>query len=146
MSGQKITVNPIDPDKIAENPGLLPYSHSISGPPIVPTQEGVIRHQALETMAQQTDQQMELLRRQMELLAEQAKAIQLRRDVSAWVYQAKMSFKPVINHVYHLYRKEHEHYILSMLSPEEWSLSKRPALEFVHSVRLLADLTWDVVR
>jgi len=57
-------------------------------------------------MAHQTDQQMELLRKQMELLAEQAKAIQRRREVSEWVYSAKMSFKPVINHVYHLYRRD----------------------------------------
>ncbi|MEY2971484.1 MAG: DUF2452 domain-containing protein [Schleiferiaceae bacterium] len=146
MSEPKITVNPIDPDKVAQNPGLLPYSHSVSGPPIVPTSEGMIRHQSLETMAQQTDQQMELLRKQMELLAEQAKAIQLRREVSEWVYGAKMSFKPVINHVYHLYRNEDGSHVLSMLSPEEWALSRRPALDFVHSIRLLADLTWDVVR
>jgi hypothetical protein len=146
MSDRPITVNPIDADKVAQNPGLLPYAHSVSGPPIVPTQEGMIRHQSLETMAQQTDQQMDLLRRQMELLAEQAKAIQRRREVSEWVYGAKMSFKPVINHVYHLYRRAEGEHILSMLSPEEWSLSRRPALDFVHSIRLLADLTWDIER
>jgi len=137
MSERPITVNPIDPDKVAQNPGLLPYAHSVSGPPIVPTQEGVIRHQSLETMAHQ---------KQMELLAEQAKAIQRRREVSEWVYSAKMSFKPVINHVYHLYRRDDGAFVLSMLSPEEWSLSRRAALEFVHSIRLLADLTWDVER
>lgn len=146
MSERPVTVNPIDPDKVAQNPGLLPYAHSVSGPPIVPTQEGVIRHQSLETMAHQTDQQMELLRKQMELLAEQAKAIQRRREVSEWVYSAKMSFKPVINHVYHLYRRDDAAFVLSMLSPEEWSLSRRAALEFVHSIRLLADLTWDIER
>ncbi|MEY4479216.1 MAG: hypothetical protein RL276_1521 [Bacteroidota bacterium] len=57
-----------------------------------------------------------------------------------------MSFKPVINHVYHLYRRAEGEHILSMLSPEEWSLSRRPALDFVHSIRLLADLTWDIER
>ena len=146
MSSSKITVNPIDADKVAQNPGLLPYAHSVSSPVIVPTQEGMIRAQSLETMAHQTDQQMELLRKQMELLADQAKAIQRRREVSEWVYSAKMSFKPVINHVYHLYRKEDGEYVLSMLSPEEWTLSRRASHEFVHSIRLLADLTWDVVR
>jgi hypothetical protein len=62
------------------------------------------------------------------------------------VYGAKMSFKPVINHVYHLYRRAEGEHVLSMLSPEEWSLSRRPALDFVHSIRLLADLTWDIER
>ncbi len=146
MSNRTITENPIDADKVAQNPGLLPYAHSVSAPPIVPTNEGMIRHQSLEVMAHQTDQQMELLRKQMELLAEQAKAIQRRREVSEWVYAAKMSFKPVINHVYHLYRRPEGDHVLSMLSPEEWTLSRRPALEFVHSIRLLADLTWDIVR
>jgi hypothetical protein len=146
MNKPKITVNPIDIDKVAQNPGLLPYAHSVSSPPIVPTKVGVIKHQSLEAMAYQTDQQMDLLRKQMELLAEQAKAIQRRREVSEWVYSAKLSFKPVINHTYHLYRKEDSTMILSMLSPEEWSLSKRSTMEFLNSIRLLADLTWDIER
>jgi len=52
----------------------------------------------------------------------------------------------VINHTYHLYRKEDSTMILSMLSPEEWSLSKRSTMEFLNSIRLLADLTWDIER
>ena len=97
MNKPKITVNPIDIDKVAQNPGLLPYAHSVSSPPIVPTKEGVIKHQSLEAMAYQTDQQMDLLRKQMELLAEQAKAIQRRREVPERVASRNGSDQSTLN-------------------------------------------------
>ena len=33
-------VNPIDPEKIAENPHLLPYAHSVGGAVIKPMDKG----------------------------------------------------------------------------------------------------------
>jgi hypothetical protein len=36
-------VNPIDKDKVAENPGLLPYAHTAGGAVIRPEDKGKIR-------------------------------------------------------------------------------------------------------
>ena len=140
------TENPIDADKVAEQPGLLPYAHHVGGVPIVPTAEGVQRSTSLNAMDFQTDLQLDQIRAQMELLADQARTIQRRKQVSAWIYSAKISFKPEVNHVYHLYQREDGEHVLSLLSPEEFSRSKRSLGEFVHSVRLLGDHTWHIER
>ena len=138
--------NPIDADKVAENPGLLPYAHQVGGVPIVPTQEGVQRSTALSSMDFQTDLQLSQIKAQMELLAEQARSIQRRKQVSEWIYAAKISFKPEVNHVYHLYERETGDFTLSLLSPEEFAQSTRQLGRFVHSVRLLGDHTWHIER
>ncbi len=39
---EKPFVNPIDPDKVAENPGLLPYAHTAGGAVIRPEDKGRI--------------------------------------------------------------------------------------------------------
>ena len=84
---KKEFINPIDKDKIAENPGLLPYAHTVGGSVIKPLDEGRVKGNALAAMEQQTDMQMAQLYKQMELLAEQAKAIQKRKEVSEMVYE-----------------------------------------------------------
>jgi len=141
-----LTENPIDTDKVAEQPGLLPYAHHVGGVPIFPTAEGVQRSISLNAMDFQTDLQLDQIRVQMELLADQARSIQRRKQVSAWIYSAKISFKPEVNHVYHLYQREEGEYVLSLLSPEEFSRCNRSLGEFVHSVRLLGDHTWHIER
>jgi len=141
-----LTENPIDADKVAEQPGLLPYAHHVGGVPIVPTAEGVQRSTSLNAMDFQTDLQLDQIRAQMELLADQARSIQRRKQVSAWIYSAKISFKPEVNHVYHLYQREDGEHVLSLLSPEEFSRSKRSLGEFVHSVLLPGDHTWHIER
>ena len=51
-------VNPIDPDKIAENPHLLPYAHTVGGAVIKPEDTGKLKGRALSAMNQQTDMQL----------------------------------------------------------------------------------------
>ena len=137
-------INPIDKDKVAENPHLLPYAHTVGGAVIKPVDEGAVKGKAVRAMEQQTDMQMDQIKQQIELLAEQAKTIQRRKEVSEMIYDASMSFEPLIGHVYHLYQKEDESTILSLVSPEEWGRSKT-FRRFVATVRLLADHTWDVL-
>lgn len=140
---KKDFVNPIDKDKITENPSTLPYAHTVGGAVIKPTKEGVVRSRALSAMEEQTDQQLRQIKEQIDLLARQAKDIQERKELAHQIYAAKMGFKPEINHLYHLYENEEGGYVLSMIAPEEWS---RPKFKrFVHSVRLLADHTWKIV-
>lgn len=142
---KKEFINPIDKDKIAENPGLLPYAHTIGGSVIKPIDKGRVKGNALEAMEQQTDMQMAQLYKQMELLAKQAEAIKKRKEVSEMVYQADIGFQPKISHSYFLYQKENGDSVVLMVGPNEWGRRGMPFVEFVAKVRLLADHTWDII-
>ncbi|MEL6636874.1 MAG: DUF2452 domain-containing protein [Bacteroidota bacterium] len=135
-------VNPIDPDKVAENPHLLPYAHSVGGAVIKPIDKGRVKGLALEAMYEQTNTQLDQIREQVELLARQAQAIHDRVQLSEKIYQAEMNFKPLIGKTYHLYQKG-ERYILSMIAPAEWGASL--PYEFLSSARLLSDHTWEML-
>jgi hypothetical protein len=120
---------------------VLPYASSIGGVVIRPTKEGVIRHQALQAMEEQTNMQLDQIREQIELLARQAQEIVKRKELSLMIYEAKLNFRPVIGQVYHLYQRHDDSYLLSMVSPKEWGGSG-PFKAFISSAKLLADHTW----
>lgn len=120
---------------------VLPYSASVSGAVIRPTEEGVIKHKALTAMEEQTNMQLEQIRKQIELLALQAHEIQKRKELSMMIYGAKLSFKPNIGQVYYLYEKQDDSFMLSLVSPKEWG-KHGPFKKFVAAVQLLADHTW----
>lgn len=137
-------INPIDKDKVAENPGLLPYAHTAGGAIIRPEDKGQIRGNAMTAMYDQTDRQMEQLRHQMETLVEQAKSLSTRMQVSEVIYQAEIPFQPVIHHRYHLYQRRSDGtHLLSMVAPSEWG--RKQPYEHLASVRLLGDHTWEVL-
>ncbi len=138
-------INPIDKDKVAENPGLLPYAHTAGGAVIRPEDKGRIRGNAMTAMYDQTDRQMEQLRHQMETLMNQAKSLNDRMSISETIYQADIPFQPVIHHIYHLYqRKSDGAHLLSMIAPSEWG--RKQPYEHLASVRLLGDHTWEVTK
>ncbi|MEY4335354.1 MAG: hypothetical protein RLZZ45_273 [Bacteroidota bacterium] len=120
---------------------VLPYSSSVSGAVIKPTEEGMIRHKALTAMEEQTNMQLAQIRQQIELLALQAQEIQKRKELSELIYNAKLSFTPVIGQVYYLYERKDNTYFLSMVSPKEWG-SSGPFKKCTAAVKLLADHTW----
>jgi hypothetical protein len=120
---------------------VLPYSASVAGAVIKPNEEGVIRHKALTAMEEQTNMQLDQIRKQIELLALQAQEIHKRKELSMLIYNAKLSFKPEIGQVYYLYEKEDERYMISLISPKEWGAAM-PYKRFVAAVQLLADHTW----
>ena len=122
---------------------VLPYSASVSGAVIKPTEQGVIRHQALSAMEEQTNMQLTQIRQQIELLAIQAKEIQKRKELSMIIYDSKISFVPVIGQTYYLYETEDASHLISMISPKEWG--KKSPYKFVAAVKLLADHTWKEV-
>jgi predicted transcriptional regulator len=121
---------------------VLPYAASVSGAVIKPTEEGVIRHKALTAMEEQTNMQLEQIRKQIELLALQAQEIQQRKELSLLVYGARLNFTPVIGHTYFVYEKSDGSFLLSMVSPKEWGGGAGPYKRFVAAVKLLADHTW----
>lgn len=138
-------VNPIDKDKVAENPHLLPYAHTVGGALIKPIDKGRVKGLAVSAMYDQTNTQLDQIRAQVELLAKQAQAIHDRVKISEQIYLSDINFKPLIGHTYHLYKKKKEQakqFVLSMIGPEEWGNSM--PYEFVATATLLADHTWEV--
>jgi hypothetical protein len=120
---------------------VLPYSASVAGAVIKANEEGIIKHKALTAMEEQTNMQLDQIRKQIELLALQAQEIQKRKDLSMMIYEAKLSFKPNIGQTYYLYEKKDGTHMLSLVSPKEWG-SSGPFKKFVAAVQLLADHTW----
>ncbi|SHO60334.1 DUF2452 domain-containing protein [Algoriphagus zhangzhouensis] len=149
MKGKKVNIDQIDleemKEKISETPNTLPYAHHSGSAIVKPEDKGKITGRAVAAMHSQTDMQMAQIYEQMQLLAEQAKQIQSRVQVSERIYQASISFEPLINHVYFLYQKDDGFDFLSMIAPEEWGRKKNFAA-FVAEVRLLADHTWEILR
>jgi hypothetical protein len=139
---KKEFINPIDPDKITESPSTLPYAHHSGSALIKPEDQGKIKSRSLNAMEHQTDMQLGQIYEQMQLLAEQAKKLQQRKQISEFIYQAERRFDPLINHIYHLYQKDNGSYLLSLISPEQWGKAR---FTFIATVRLLADHTWDII-
>lgn len=121
---------------------VLPYAASVAGALIRPTEEGVNKHKALTAMEEQTNMQLDQIRKQIELLALQAQEIQKRKELSLMIYSARLSFKPNIGQTYYLYEKNDDSYMLSLVSPKEWGGGAGPFKRFVATVQLLADHTW----
>jgi hypothetical protein len=137
--------NPIDKDKITENPHNLPYAHTLGSPVIKPVDEGKVKGKAMAAMYEQTQNQMDQLREQMQLIADQAQKLHDRVKISEKIYEAKMGFDPLVGHVYFLYVRKNDEYLLSMVSPDEWGKSL-PFKSFEGRVKLLADHTWELLR
>ena len=149
MIGKKIDVERLDlermKDKTTENPGILPYAHHAGSAIIKPEDKGKITGRAVAAMHSQTDMQMSQIYQQMQLLADQAKKIQARIEVSERIYQASIAFEPLINHHYFLYQKSDGKDFMSMIAPEEWG-RKKDFAQFIAEIKLLADHTWDILR
>ncbi len=137
--------NPIHKDKTTETPGLLPYAHHVGSAIIRPLDKGRTKGLAMKAMYQQTGNQLNQIKEQVETLIRQAQAIHDRIEISELIYKAECGFKPVINQAYCLYYKEESAtHLLSMVSPEEWG--KNLPYVFIAEVCLLADHTWNVLR
>ena len=127
-----------------ETPNTLEYGHNVGSALVKPEDQGKLKGRALSAMEHQTDMQLDQIYQQMQLLAEQAKALGHRKVISEIIYGAEMRFEPLINHTYHLYEKEDKSFLLSLIAPDQWGRSKK-SFGFVATVRLLADHTWDVI-
>ena len=92
-------INPIDPDKVSENPGTLAYPHHAGSALVKPEDQGKIKGRALSAMEHQTDMQLGQIYEQMQLLAEQAKKLNDRKQISEFIYTAEMRFEPLINQI-----------------------------------------------
>ena len=160
MKPKKIDIDQIDfekeREKVTDTPGLIDFPHTVGGAVIRPEDRGKIKGRALAAMRDQTNRQMQQLYRQAQLLADQAKEIQKRAEISETIYEAEMNFEPLIGHHYHLYQRSEDTsngtsagtstgtHLLSIIGPHEWGRSKSPG-EHIASVKLLPDHTWEVI-
>lgn len=130
-------------EKIARNPGLMEYAHTAGSAVIRPEDMGKVKSRSLIAMRQQTEIQLAQLYKQMQLLAEQAKQISKRVEISERIFSAQMSFEPLIGNTYYLYESKNGGDALSLIAPFEWG-RKQPYKTFIATVQMLADHTWDV--
>ncbi len=137
------SINKIDPDKVAENPGLLPYAHHVGSAIIAPIDQGRARGLAMSAMYEQTGTQLTQIREQVELLIAQAQKVHDRIAVSESIYTAEAGFKPIISQVCYLYQRDNGVRVLSLVGPSEWR--KGAPYEYIATVKKLADHTWDVL-
>ena len=122
-----------------------PVPLTVNSPVIRATDKNKIQANALETMHLQAHQQVEMLRKQAELIMQQVKEIEDRLKISELIYKAELRFKPVLGQVYHLYEKQEKGTLLvSMIAPEEWGRSKTFS-RYLSTIRLLSDSTWEVL-
>lgn len=121
-----------------------PYALTVSSPKIDPVDKRMVKANAHEAMQHQAEQQVQMLRRQAELLLKQAREIEERLAVSHTIYKADIGFEPVIGGIYHLYQKHDGSQVLILVAPYEWGRIM-PYAMFLHTVRLLADRTWEIL-
>ena len=144
----KIDISTIDiekeREKITDLPGLIQFAHNVGSALIKPEDKGRIKGNALAAMHDQTDRQFHQLYDQMETLVKQANYLKERVAISERIYLADMGFSPVINKIYHLYKRKSGQDVLSMVAPKEWG-KKIPFEEHVAEVKLMSDHTWEIL-
>ena len=138
-------LNPIDKDKIAEAPSLLPYAHSVGSAIIHPVDKGKIKGLGMAAMYEQTDVHLTQIKERVELLISKAQEIHDRIQVSEKIYKADCGISPIIGRFYYLYKRktDKKQWLISMVSPEEWGI--RMPYHHIASVKLLYDHTWEVI-
>lgn len=137
-------INPIDPEKVTENPHSLAYPHHAGSAVVKPIDQGKMKGRAVSAMEHQTDMQLQQIYEQMQLLAAQANKLNERKKIAEFIYLAEMRFEPLINHTYFLYQRDNSAYVLSMIGPDQWGKSKALPT-YIATIKLLADHTWDIV-
>jgi len=123
---------------------FAPIALHVGSPVIRPIDKGKMKSRSLETAREQAEQQMSLLRKQADVLMQQAKKIEERLKLAEEVYGSDMGFEPVVGQTYHLYIRKNGQRALSMIGPSEWG-GRSPFEAFATSVRLLGDKTWEAV-
>jgi len=118
-----------------------PIPLTVSSPLIQATDKGKIRAVAVQSMAEHAQQQINLLRKQAQLIMEQVAEIEQRMRLSEEIYAADLSFEPVVGQTYHLYERESGKKFLSLVGPSEWGRTKAQ-LEHIATVTLLPDKSW----
>lgn len=121
------------PDRVADNKSTMPYGDSVSAPAI--TQ---VDTESTYKLPKTKEASHKLRSRYEELQEEFRKLVETSEDTQR-MYDASISFVPIVGQVYHLYRRESGDEWVSMIEPEKFSGYFH---EYVGSYRLATDSVW----
>jgi hypothetical protein len=93
-----------------------------------------------ETLSMVASAKLDVIRRQIAALQEEARAVLEQTRFAAELHRARCTFHKVPGHVYHLYRRGEGGLYFSLLSPDDWGGA--PPHAFEGSFRLEADQTF----
>lgn len=96
--------------------------------------------EADDALTRQATAQLRLLAEQIEQLRARARKILVQTRENQELHRAQCSFSKKAGQSYHLYKKEDDTLVFSMIGPDEWTAE--PPYAFVGTYRLEADKTW----
>jgi hypothetical protein len=129
---------------VPPNQSLSPIPLHVGSPPIKPEDRRMLQANAVEAMQVHANEQVDMLRRQAELIMQQAREVEERLKIANEIYKSEIRFTPKIHGTYHLYEKHNGERLLSMIAPNEWGRSC-PWEKYIATVKLLGDQTWEVL-
>ncbi len=119
-------------DRVADNKSTMPYGDSVSAPAITKVDTTGYRQ------VKSKEASAKLRGRYAELQEEFRQLVATSEDTQR-MYDATVSFVPIIGHTYHLYRRENGEEWVSMIAPEEFGTYYH---EYIGSYRLATDSVW----
>ena len=118
------------PDNVADNPLGTPYGTNVSAPSIVkPNVDGFLSVRVGEAENAIRTRYEEIQREFEELVANSMD--------NELVYNASMSFVPIVGHTYHVYERDDGSTFLSLIDPSQWD-----RFTCLGSFRLATDSLW----
>tara|TARA_R110002020_G_scaffold429640_1_gene639275 strand:- start:83 stop:493 length:411 start_codon:yes stop_codon:yes gene_type:complete len=124
-----------------ERAGLIPYPHHRGSQ--------VIRKEDFEPpiirIEVSNNEKLKILKRQADLIVSQIEEIMENENFTKEVYSYEIRFEPVIGGVYHVYERVAGDRTLSIISPSEYGNLDNYKLNYIMSVKLRADDTWEKV-
>jgi hypothetical protein len=133
-------VGPEPPASLATRSKESPYPLSRLSPRFDLVDLAAEIARADETLSLVTSGKLEIIRRQIAALQDEARAVLEEARFAAELHRARCTFRKVPGHVYHLYRRASDDLYFSMLSPEDWGGA--PPHPFEGSYRLELDQTF----
>ncbi len=122
---------------------IKPYGTNVGAPAIVPHDMSTLKGRAISAAEKYAEKEIEKLKKQAEIIMEQAKEVQERVNVSKVIYEADFNIEPVIGEHYYLYQRKDNSHFLSLIAPQYWH--RVDPGTFLAEVELLPDQTWEIV-
>lgn len=120
------------PDRVADNKLTMPFGDSVSAPAITEVDTSGYREvKSKEASAK--------LRGRYEELQEEFRQLVSTSEDTQRMYEASVSFVPIVGKVYHLYRRENGEEWVSLIPPEDFGSYYH---EYLGSYRLATDSVW----
>ena len=120
------------PDRVADNKSTMPYGDSVGAPAITVIDTSGYRN------VKSKEASTKLRSRYEELQEEFKKLVETSEDTQR-MYNAEISFIPVVGRIYHLYKRENGSEWIGMVEPERFS---GYYYEYIGSYRLATDSVW----